>query len=82
METTKSVLLVTQLLEGEELFRKINRLGYLEEEEAAQYFVQLLDAVLHLKSKNIAHRDIKPENMIIEGDKLTLIDYGLGTLYS
>ena len=75
-------MLVTRLLEGEELFRMINRRGCLEEAEAAQFFVQLLDAVLHLKSKGIAHRDIKPENIFIEGSKLNLIDYGLGAFYS
>jgi serine/threonine protein kinase len=37
---------------------------------------------MHLRSRGIAHRDIKPENIIVEGDRLTLIDFGLGSLYA
>ena len=44
--------------------------------------MQLLDGVMHLKGRGIAHRDIKPEKIIVEGDRLTLIDYGLGNLYA
>jgi 5'-AMP-activated protein kinase catalytic alpha subunit len=53
----------------------------MDEEEAAGLFAQLFDAVLHLRTKGIAHRDIKPENIIVAGDRLTLIDFGLGRMY-
>ena len=82
VETAKSFMLVTNLAEGEELFQLINRRGALGEEESGELFVQLLDAVLHLRSKNIAHRDIKPENIIVSGGQLSLIDFGLGRVYA
>lgn len=76
-ESPKSYYIVTELVEGEELFQKINRLGRLSEEMAAVYFVQLLDAELYLWRRGICHRDIKPENIIVKDDRLKLIDFGL-----
>jgi serine/threonine protein kinase len=65
------------LVEGEELFQKINRMGKLSEELAATYFLQILDTLLYLQNKGICHRDIKPENIIVKDDSLKLIDFGL-----
>ncbi|GAB5358777.1 hypothetical protein AAMO2058_000487800 [Amorphochlora amoebiformis] len=55
--------LVLELLEGGELFARIeNYVG--NEEEAACVIAQMLTAVSHLHSKGIAHCDIKPENFL------------------
>ena len=59
-ESSKSYFLVTNLVEGEELYQRINRTGGLSEQEAALLFVQLLDAALCLHQNRVAHRDIKP----------------------
>ena len=34
--------------------------------------VQLLSALAHLHSANIAHMDIRPENLLLEADNRTL----------
>lgn len=60
IDTDESYHLVTELVEGEELFHKINRLGKLDEQSAGHYFLQLLDAVYYLQNLGICHRDIKP----------------------
>ncbi len=68
-------------MEGEELFQKINRLGKLDEQSAAHYFLQLLDAIRYLQNLGICHRDIKPENIIVRGNALKLIDFGLSSFF-
>ncbi|EIW68536.1 hypothetical protein TREMEDRAFT_31801, partial [Tremella mesenterica DSM 1558] len=44
-------------------------------------FLQLIDALIHLHSLNIAHRDIKPENIVCSnsGTRLRICDFGLAT---
>lgn len=38
---------------------------------------QLIDALKHLHELNVVHRDIKPANVMVVGDKVKLIDFGL-----
>jgi serine/threonine protein kinase len=48
-------------------------------EECGRYlFTQLLDAVEHMHSRNIAHRDIKLENVLVDSKDMTLkvADFG------
>ena len=52
----------------------------MDEHEAGELFLQLLDAMMHLRRKGVVHRDIKPENIIVANKKVTLIDFGLGCL--
>ena len=42
------------------------------------YFIQIIQAVQHIHSFNLAHRDLKPENIMITKDNKTvkLIDFG------
>lgn len=54
----------------------------LPEDEACNYFQQLIEAVEYLHRNKIAHRDLKPENILIDYDKqLKVIDFGLSTFY-
>ena len=45
--------------------------------EALEAFRSLVDGVAELDRQGIVHRDIKPENIFVEGDKLTLGDFGI-----
>jgi len=36
---------------------------------------QLVESVAILHKSNIVHRDLKPENVLVDGQKLKLIDY-------
>jgi len=51
--------------------------GKLSEQEAKYYFIQLLEALTYIHSKNISHRDIKLENLLLTKDnKIKLSDFG------
>ena len=53
--------------------------GYVDEQEIAKGFGNIVKALISLHSKNIMHRDIKPENLMFggpEGDIIKLVDFG------
>jgi serine/threonine protein kinase len=75
--------LVTEFVDGKELFEKIVDKGSYSERDAACVVRQIVDAVayLHAPERNIVHRDLKPENILSSGDgpeeRIKLIDFGL-----
>ena len=81
------VHLVTEKIEGEELFERIiNTEGYAftEEETAVVIMHQILEAVEYLHLNNISHRDIKPENIMFQDTdswELSLIDFGMASKF-
>lgn len=80
-ESKRSLYIVTEFLEGGELFDKITQKGSFNELEACQVISQALSAIAYLHERKIIHRDLKPENIIFEHnspDDLTikLIDFG------
>jgi len=89
-EDEKYVHIVTEKYTGGELFDKIIATttpdGCFSEQKAARIIKSLLEAVAHLRRKNICHRDIKPENILFETEDedsdIRLIDFGLARKYS
>jgi serine/threonine protein kinase len=70
--------------EGGELFDYLDSKGCLTEREARTIFLQMISAVRHCHSNQIAHRDLKPENFLLlnkpsasDEVNLKLIDFGL-----
>ena len=61
VETPKVLYIVLELAHGGELFEKIIDKTKLQEAEAKLHFYQIVSAIQHLHSNNIAHRDLKPE---------------------
>ncbi len=45
--------------------------------EFLEPFVEILSALAYLHRKGLLHLDLKPANVIINGDRVTLIDFGL-----
>ena len=64
-EDDKFYYLVTELLEGGELFDRIISKGHYSEADARKVTITLLDAIKYLHSQGIAHRDLKPENLLL-----------------
>jgi tetratricopeptide (TPR) repeat protein len=46
-------------------------------EQRVELLVQVLQALAYLHRRNIIHRDVKPDNVLVAGDKLKVLDFGL-----
>jgi len=74
-----------ELLEGEDLEKKVLREGPLAPHEAARIASQVARALVEAHSKQIVHRDIKPGNIIVtplcgEKDLVKVLDFGLARM--
>ena len=80
-ENETELFIVTEFLEGGELFNKIEELNTFTEKDTAFIMKQVLSSVAYMHKKSMTHRDIKPENIMFIGlDEnnlnLKLIDFG------
>jgi eukaryotic-like serine/threonine-protein kinase len=77
-----SVFLVMELLEGESLEVRRERLGgRLPVEEVFTVGDQLLDLLTAAHSKGIIHRDIKPENVFVTNEgAVKVLDFGIAQM--
>ena len=79
--------MVTELVEGGDLFSEIERRKNLSEKLAANIMKQLLSAILYCHKRGIVHRDLKPENILIEKSKdsselnIKVIDFGTANIF-
>lgn len=78
--------IVLEILEGGELYSRIQKFKNFLESDAKTLFRQLVLAVQFMHSKNIIHRDLKPENvMFVDGSEkseLKVVDFGFACLKS
>lgn len=77
-EWKNQYVLIMELCEGGDLFKKIQRQQTFPESKVADIMKQILSGVVYLHSMNIVHRDLKPENMLYdnEGKMIKLTDFG------
>jgi calcium-dependent protein kinase len=80
-EDSKNYYIMSELIEGGELFEEITNRGSFSEIDAAKIMKQLLTSVNYLHNKNIVHRDLKPENIMMinkhsNNFEIKLIDFG------
>ena len=57
--------LVTEKMDGGELFDRIVQKSYYNEKEARDTSVILFRAISYCHSRQVAHRDLKPENLLL-----------------
>lgn len=76
----RNYFLITEYLEGGELFERLQTDKVFSERKAAGYMKQLLSAVAYCHERNIIHRDLKLENLLLESKQsnanLKVIDFG------
>ncbi len=81
--TGQGQYLVMNYIEGEDLRKRIERLGCIPEKEAIIIGAAICDALtyLHIREPSVVHRDVKPGNIKIthEGDAV-LVDFGLAKI--
>ena len=54
----------------------------LNEQEACEYFQQIIAGVEYMHTMGVAHRDMKPENLLITFTKeIKIVDFGLSNIY-
>ncbi|XP_029475201.1 serine/threonine-protein kinase Chk2 isoform X2 [Rhinatrema bivittatum] len=79
-DTEDSYYIVLELMEGGELFAKVEASTRLKEATAKLYFYQMLLAVQYLHENGITHRDLKPENVLLssfnENCLIKITDFG------
>jgi len=83
-DTSESLFIVMELMEGGELYEEIIQRSSFTEAEAAVIVKQLLEALVYLHHKQIVHRDLKLENLLLakKGELIVkLADFGLSRLF-
>jgi eukaryotic-like serine/threonine-protein kinase len=68
--------LVLEFLEGESLQRRLLR-GPLPMKQAAEYGIQIAEALERAHQAGIVHRDLKPGNIMLTKSGAKLLDFGL-----
>lgn len=72
--------IVLELLNGEELYKRIQNQQTFEESTAKQIFYQIIRSVQFLHDNGIVHADLKPENVIVDESSdqihVKVIDFG------
>jgi calcium-dependent protein kinase len=79
-EDKKFLYIVTELIQGGELFDELIRRKKFTEKDCAIIIKQVLEALSYCHADNIAHKDLKPENILLQQKKdinsIKLIDFG------
>jgi serine/threonine-protein kinase len=79
--------IVMELLEGEALDRRLQRLGKLPVKDALRIMRQVASSLGAAHARGIVHRDLKPENIfmvrdpeVISGERAKILDFGIAKL--
>lgn len=82
-QTEEEYVLVLELMNGGELFERIEKVEYLTESDARIIIRDVALGIKYLHDNGIVHRDIKPENIVFATVGLTpvkLCDFGLSKI--
>ncbi len=74
--------LVFEYVEGCTLQAQIRDMGPLPPARAVDLTIQVLKAMGYAHQKGIVHRDLKPANLMMQGDVMRVMDFGVAQLVS
>jgi len=82
IDTPQQIFLMTEFLDGGEIFDYIVKRSRLAENEASVFLGQILDGLEYLHKNHVIHRDLKPENLLLQRQidgswGIKIADYGL-----
>jgi eukaryotic-like serine/threonine-protein kinase len=69
--------LAMEFVEGETLRERLRREHQLPVAEAIRIGIAIADALEYLHGHGVVHRDLKPENVMLVGDQVKLLDFGI-----
>ena len=64
-------------IEGESLRARLDRAGVLPLDDALRITGDVAGALEAAHAQGIVHRDIKPENVLLQGDRVYVVDFGI-----
>ena len=83
MESKTNLYFVMEYCKGGELFDFIVKKKRLTEEEACNFFHQIINGIEYLHNQGIIHRDLKPENLLLDDkNQIKISDFGLSTFFT
>ena len=81
-ETSNSLYIIMEYIQGKELFDYIVSKKRLSEIEACNFYQQIISGIEYLGKIRVVHRDIKPENLLLDNkNKIKIVDFGLSNIY-
>ena len=86
LEDDEHYYIISELMQGGELYDRILSLKKFTENDVANLCVQILRGLNYMHMQNIAHRDIKPENILMASKNtdnldLKITDFGFAKCY-
>ncbi|KAF8049773.1 hypothetical protein N665_2118s0003 [Sinapis alba] len=81
IETPTDIYLVMEYVNSGELFDYIVEKGRLQEDEARNFFQQIISGVEYCHRNMVVHRDLKPENLLLDSKcNVKIADFGLSNI--
>lgn len=76
--------IVMELLEGEDLFQRLDHAGHLPIQQVSRIVTQVARALMRAHAEGIVHRDLKPENVFIiandDDEVVKVLDFGVAKI--
>ena len=80
IEDAENYYVVSELVQGGELFKRLTKLNSFTETQAADIIHQIMLGLNYMHLQNITHRDIKPENILLVSNNINNFEIKIADL--